>query len=235
MNNDKTVIRALMYANACLLSAVEPGCPDLETAQRQSVAAMTHATEYLAGDPTPTLLGQRTRIHQLEEQVELREAARQDAELRAQAAEEDAREYGAALKVATERLIKIEAVLEKFKNCDFGMSTYAIREMGHGKFYAMTDEQIDAAVAEACPDKFRNEDDVWFFQCDADCWSQCHNNSICADLNAMHEAEKVLTDKQCVFFRHCLRERLENHPASLYIWHPTARQRAEAFLHALGK
>lgn len=129
MTNEKTVIRALMYANACLLSAGEPGCPDLETAQRRSVAAMTHATEYLAGQPTPTIPGQRTRIQQLEDQMELREAARRDAELRAQAAEEDAREYGAALKVATERLVKVEAVLEKFKVCDFGMSTYAIRDM----------------------------------------------------------------------------------------------------------
>ncbi len=121
MNNDQTVIRALMYANACLLSAGEPGCPDLETAQRRSVAAMTHATEYLAEQPTPTLPGQRTRIHQLEDQVELREAARRDAEARAQAAEEDAREYGAALKVATDRLIKVEAELEKLKSCEVNM------------------------------------------------------------------------------------------------------------------
>jgi hypothetical protein len=57
----------------------------------------------------------------------------------------------------------------------------------------------------------------------------------CTDLNAMHEAEEVLTDVQCLFFRTHLRERLENHPASLYVWHATARQRAEAFLRTLGK
>lgn len=57
----------------------------------------------------------------------------------------------------------------------------------------------------------------------------------CNDLNAMHEAEKVLTDEQCVFVRVHLRERLENYPASRYMWHATARQRAEAFLRTLGK
>jgi hypothetical protein len=54
------------------------------------------------------------------------------------------------------------------------------------------------------------------------------------DLNAMHEAEKVLMDEQCVFIRLHLRERLENHPASRYVWNATARQRAEAFLRTLG-
>jgi hypothetical protein len=56
----------------------------------------------------------------------------------------------------------------------------------------------------------------------------------CTDLNAMHEAEKVLTDEQCLFIRLHMRERLENHPASRYVWNATARQRAEAFLRTLG-
>lgn len=93
----------------------------------------------------------------------------------------------------------------------------------------MTDEQINAAIAEAYPDKFRNENDVWFFQYAKDCWSQCHNNSICNDLNAMHEAEKVLTVK-C--FNNYVMELLD------FIHEPilaTARQRAEAFLRTLGK
>lgn len=64
-------------------------------------------------------------------------------------------------------------------------------------------------------------------------WEPCPN--YCDDLNAIHEAEKVLTDEQCVFVRDYLRERLENYPASRYIWHATARQRAEAFLRTLGK
>ena len=57
----------------------------------------------------------------------------------------------------------------------------------------------------------------------------------CNDLNAMHEAEKILTEEQCAFFRAFSRERLEDHPASIYLWHATAKQRAEAFLRILGK
>ena len=101
----------------------------------------------------------------------------------------------------------------------------------------MTDEQINAAIAEAFLDKFRNEDDVWFFQYAKDCWSQCHNNSICNDLNAMHEAEKVLN-----------KEQEKNYFANLrgvvgdLVWYrtvgktyrATARERAEAFLKTLG-
>ena len=104
-----------MYANACLLSAGEPGCPDLATAQRRTIAAMNHATEFLAGHPTPEHCNGQSRIQQLEEQVEIREYARRDAERRAQAAEEDAKEYGDALKIAAQRLIKVEAELAHLK------------------------------------------------------------------------------------------------------------------------
>ena len=57
----------------------------------------------------------------------------------------------------------------------------------------------------------------------------------CGDLNAMHEAEMVLAYEQCAFFRTHLRERIEDHAASLFVWHATARQRAEAFVKTLGK
>jgi hypothetical protein len=83
----------------------------------------------------------------------------------------------------------------------------------------MTDEQINAAIETVL---HRNEH--WIL-----------SRNYCTDLNAMHEAEKVLTDEQCVFIRLHLRERLENHPASRYVWNATARQRAEAFLRTLGK
>ena len=93
----------------------------------------------------------------------------------------------------------------------------------------MTDKQINATIHDAlgnpkgCP------------RCNCD---ECAYNrplNYCADLNAMHEAEKTLTDEQCVFVRVHLRERLETHAASRYTWHATAQQRAEAFLKALGK
>lgn len=83
----------------------------------------------------------------------------------------------------------------------------------------MSDDEINAAITEAI---------------DADPHWKCAKD-YCNDLNAMHEAEKSLTDEQCVFVRVHLRERLENYPASRYIWHATARQRAEAFLRTLDK
>lgn len=51
----------------------------------------------------------------------------------------------------------------------------------------------------------------------------------CSDLNAMHEAEKVLTKEHCDSYEHRLGMTV-NRP-----WHATARQRAEAFLRTLGK
>lgn len=97
----------------------------------------------------------------------------------------------------------------------------------------MTDKQINAAIAKGCGWKhvrsyyWKNPNGLSMFEWDI--------FDYCNDLNAMHEAEKILTDEQCVFVRDYLRERLENYPASRYIWHATARQRAEAFLRTLGK
>ncbi len=57
------------------------------------------------------------------------------------------------------------------------------------------------------------------------------------DLNAMHEAEKVLNDKQCDNYRNELdRLCLSEHKTVVEdrVWHATAAQRAEAFLRTLG-
>ncbi|CAB4163606.1 hypothetical protein UFOVP811_43 [uncultured Caudovirales phage] len=86
----------------------------------------------------------------------------------------------------------------------------------------MTDEQINAAIAEAI---------------DADPHWKCAKD-YCADLNAMHEAEKVLTPKEEGVYFFTLK-----HLVGDLIWHrdtcrnyrATARQRAEAFLRTLGK
>ncbi len=99
----------------------------------------------------------------------------------------------------------------------------------------MTDEQINAAIAEACG---------WVPDCDRGiCWDQYGNAIItppnyCADLNAMHEAEKVLKgyEQIATYVWH-----LENRSGDwstdehLMATHATARQRAEAFLRTLGK
>ena len=52
------------------------------------------------------------------------------------------------------------------------------------------------------------------------------------DLNAMHEAEKVLNEKQ----EHIMNDTLwDLMSGRKYLWHATAPQRAEAFLRTLGK
>jgi len=92
----------------------------------------------------------------------------------------------------------------------------------------MTNEQINMEIAKLCGVEAQPKD-IFGFQ------GFSHIPDYCNDLNAMHEAEKMLTDEQCVFIRVHLRERLETHAASRYTWHATARQRAEAFLRTLGK
>ena len=105
----------------------------------------------------------------------------------------------------------------------------------------MTNQQMNVAIAEACG---------WTDIHDSGPW---HNHKLwgyppelqgqggnaykympdyCTDLNAMHEAEKTLTDDQREVF----------YPRNLGAWqrpfnviYATARHRAEAFLYTLGK
>jgi hypothetical protein len=116
----------------------------------------------------------------------------------------------------------------------------------------MTDEQINAAIAEACG------------------WTECRlvakvvlsvlrdpvaygvppNGTYefaclnyCNDLNAMHDAEKVLDYEQCEAYSNAVADIVQaaNHNKDYPLpWHfariyATARQRAEAFLRTLGK
>ena len=96
----------------------------------------------------------------------------------------------------------------------------------------MTDEQINQRIADACG---------W----DEDCVLNTDGDRIwvtkfplyCTDLNAMHEAEKVLAPKNWNNFaenwwNYC--KLLRGHDADEAI-HATARHRAEAFLKTLGK
>jgi hypothetical protein len=85
----------------------------------------------------------------------------------------------------------------------------------------MTDEQINAAITEVI---------------DADPHWKCAKD-YCRDLNAMHEAEKVLGKKLSEYGNQLCEMTIvskDDFP-ECYIWHATARQRAEAFLRTLGK
>jgi hypothetical protein len=62
----------------------------------------------------------------------------------------------------------------------------------------------------------------------------------CNDLNAMHEAESILTEKQKRTFAFNVSQVLDTSPTvdlgdQFLNIHATARQRAEAFLRTLGK
>ena len=91
----------------------------------------------------------------------------------------------------------------------------------------MTSEQINEAIAEACGIISKDQ------------WGSLYRTlhgivrncpDYCNDLNAMHEAEKVLNKEQWVAYGREL-SRLNVFP----MVHATAAQRAEAFLRTLGK
>jgi hypothetical protein len=98
----------------------------------------------------------------------------------------------------------------------------------------MTDEQINAAIADVISPRlvlgkyeFYKSEEGWVVDCP----------NYCTDLNAMHEAEKTLTDYGQI---HAYVDHLQNRDdwhthLLLLATHITARQRAEAFLKALGK
>lgn len=97
----------------------------------------------------------------------------------------------------------------------------------------MSDEQINAAIAEACwcgdePVLNTDENRVWVTS---------HPN-YCTDLNAMAEAEKALSSaKEKMYFANLKKivGDLTWHRTIGKLYRATARQRAEAFLLTLGK
>jgi hypothetical protein len=84
----------------------------------------------------------------------------------------------------------------------------------------MTDEQINAAIA-----RVLNADEHWMIQ-----------KNYCNDLNAMHEAEKVLKGIDTWSYALRLTEVTQSRASDdMSFFCATARQRAEAFLRTLGK
>jgi hypothetical protein len=100
----------------------------------------------------------------------------------------------------------------------------------HGKEAAMTDQQQRIAIAEACG-WHCNQFGLWGIDF-ADGVSGSPPDYL-NDLNAMHEAEKVLTAEQRRSYVNCI----FNLPASECESNTfaTATQRAKAFLRAIGK
>ena len=99
----------------------------------------------------------------------------------------------------------------------------------------MINQQINMAIAEACGWESETTGPSW-------CEYETKMPDYCNDLNAMHEAEKMLTHEQQVQFSVELWKLTTSHvPSSRAAWidftiaHATAAQRAEAFLRTIGK
>lgn len=94
----------------------------------------------------------------------------------------------------------------------------------------MTDEQINRAIAEACGwnnkpvVRTNGKGSVWVTE-----WPD-----YCDDLNAMHEAEKVLTDDQFKWYTYWVEKLMPETKYRCYLC-ATARHRAEAFVRSMGK
>jgi hypothetical protein len=111
----------------------------------------------------------------------------------------------------------------------------------------MTDEQINAAIAEACGficlDEFQVDKDgakfrFWDYPKN---WKGANKQpwclDFCNDLNAMHEAEKVLTKEQVreyQIYMYDMACEIQNTCGRWMPYSATARYRAEAFLRTLG-
>lgn len=110
----------------------------------------------------------------------------------------------------------------------------------------MTDEQINAAIAEACGWTEIQDSGVWHHH---KLWGypplkpgQCGNSfhylpDYCTDLNAMHEAEKMLKGYEQIhtYVWHLSNRKDWETDFQLMEVHISARDRAEAFLRTLGK
>lgn len=92
----------------------------------------------------------------------------------------------------------------------------------------MTDAQINQAIAKVLG--WRKEDGVWMWTVNRIDYTSPKLWDWCTDLNAMHDAEKILPIKKIMTYLNQL-EKI----AGCYCFCADARERAEAFLRALGK
>lgn len=99
----------------------------------------------------------------------------------------------------------------------------------------MTDKQINAAIAEACGwTEIQNTMDGCY-GLKSPTRGYIRIPDYCTDLNAMHEAEKIMTKDQWEDFVDYLVNDWSTPDPWKEVCHTTARQRAEAFLRTLGK
>jgi|Laugrefa1bdmlbdn_1035148.scaffolds.fasta_scaffold33053_3 hypothetical protein len=96
----------------------------------------------------------------------------------------------------------------------------------------MSEQEINEAIAEACG-RERNPDGGWYPDNGLRAGTQAIPD-YCSDLNAMHEAEKVLTDDQFKWYTYWVEKLMPETKYRCYLC-ATARHRAEAFVRSMGK
>jgi hypothetical protein len=103
----------------------------------------------------------------------------------------------------------------------------------------MTNEQINIAIAEACgwnppPEGMGNMTHGGGKFMSSEEWRKSHLPDYCNDLNAMHEAEKVIKINSHLWKPYeSFLARIVSGDCGMF--HITAKQRAEAFLKTIGK
>lgn len=101
----------------------------------------------------------------------------------------------------------------------------------------MSDTEINEAIAKACGWRWDVNDkkETYWFHPNKPFLSFTKPPDFCSDLNACHEAEKVLWTDQIPKYCKFLWEAMADSPeANIGTIHATARQRAEAFLRTKG-
>ena len=96
----------------------------------------------------------------------------------------------------------------------------------------MSEQEINEAIAEACG-RERNPDGCWYPDNGLRVGTQAIPD-YCTDLNAMHEAENVLTDDQFKWYTYWVEKLMPETKYRCYLC-ATARHRAEAFVRSMGK
>lgn len=102
----------------------------------------------------------------------------------------------------------------------------------------MNETQINTALGDACPNVLRWDhiNRHWLWN-DSGAWRLCLRNSVCSDLNAMHEVEREtitsgddLADYQDALSEACLEDWLAKKSETPRAIHATALQRAKTIL-----
>jgi hypothetical protein len=100
----------------------------------------------------------------------------------------------------------------------------------------MTNEQINIAIAEACGWQFVTYKETFAKPPNGDWQYKDKIPDYCNDLNAMHEAWLSLSDKdKFVCDKELMRVLVASKDGPYWMTNSTAKQRAEAFLKAIGK